>query len=421
MEHILRTIKKIIPEKFFRAVVPAYHFILSFFAALFYRFPSRHIFIIGVTGTKGKTTVVELINAMCEEAGYKTAISNSLRFKVGVESYNNTFKMTMPGRFFLQSFLRKAIRENCSHAILEMTSEGAKQHRHRFISLNALVFTNLAPEHIESHGSYENYRDAKLEIAHSLERSRKKRKFIVVNADDAEADKFLNVRIKEKYSYSLKDALPYELKKRGMFLTFENTRIETCFSGLFNIYNILAAAVSAKHISIGGETIKSALQKCKGIPGRMEYIDEGQDFTVIVDYAHTPDSLQKVYEVFHESNKICVLGAAGGGRDEWKREVLGSIANTHCSTIILTNEDPYDENPLEIVYNIQKGITEPIFKIVIDRREAIRHALKEAKTGDVVIITGKGSELFIMGPSGVKIPWSDAGVVREELKKILEK
>lgn len=416
MEFFLRFIKKNIPKKIFSALAPAYHFILSLFAALFYRFPSRKLFVIGITGTKGKTTVTELLNAILEEAGYTTAVSNSLRFKIGNESYDNRLKMTMPGRFFMQRFLRKAVSRKCAYVIIETTSEGAKQFRHRFIALNALVFTNLAPEHIESHGSYEKYRDAKLAIAHALETSHKKRKFIVVNADDKEADKFLAIQIPEKYTYSLND-IRYELKKRCISLIINDVRIESRLSGLFNVYNILAAAVCAQHIGVGTVTIKNGIEKFRGIPGRMEYIDERQDFTVVVDYAHTPDSLQKVYEVFHGSNKICVLGAAGGGRDVWKREIFGSIAEKHCSTIVLTNEDPYDENPIEIVHNIQKGIAEPVSRIIIDRREAIGYALAQAKTGDTVIITGKGSEPYIMGPNGTKIPWSDATVVREELKK----
>lgn len=417
-DRFLRFVKKYIPDKLFNALSPTYHFLLVFLAALIYRFPARKIFVIGVTGTKGKTTVIELISSMLEEAGYKTALSNTLRFKTGNESRQNKFKMTMPGRFFLQRFLRRAVRKHCDYAILEMTSEGAKLFRHRFISLNTLVFTNLAPEHIESHGSYEKYRDAKLSIARGLKRSPKKRKFLIVNADDKEAHAFLATDIKEKYTYTLSLAAPYELTKQGLSLTYKNLTIHAHLSGLFNIYNILAAAVCVEQLGVSSTTIKHAVETFKGIPGRMEYIDEDQDFTVVVDYAHTPDSLEKVYDTFQHSKKICVLGAAGGGRDTWKRKEMGGIANMHCSSIFLTNEDPYDENPEKIVHNIQEGITRPISRIIIDRREAIRRALKKAEIGDTVIITGKGSDPYIMGPNGSRIPWSDARITREELRKI---
>ncbi len=168
--------RKVIPKKLFRMGQPVYHWLLAFAAALIYRFPSRKIFVLGITGTKGKTSVIEIISAILEEAGYKTALASSLRFKIGRESEKNEKKMTMPGRFFMQRFLRKAVRGKCQYAILELTSEGAAQSRHRFVNFNALIFTNLAPEHIESHGSFEKYRDAKLKLFKSLENPPKKEK-----------------------------------------------------------------------------------------------------------------------------------------------------------------------------------------------------------------------------------------------------
>lgn len=178
LEMLLRFGKKIIPKKLFRMGQPIYHWLLAFAAALIYRFPSRKIFVLGIVGTKGKTSTVEIINAILEEAGYKTALSSSLRFKVGKSSEENRFKMTMPGRFFAQKFLRRAVGEKCQYAILELTSEGAAQYRHKFIQSDALIFTNLSPEHIESHGSFEKYRKAKLKFFKALEKSPKKTKLL---------------------------------------------------------------------------------------------------------------------------------------------------------------------------------------------------------------------------------------------------
>jgi UDP-N-acetylmuramoyl-L-alanyl-D-glutamate--2,6-diaminopimelate ligase len=192
----------------------------------------------------------------------------------------------------------------------------------------------------------------------------------------------------------------------------------SCLSGQFNLYNILAAVTYAKTQSISLDVIKKALEKFKGIKGRVEKIDEGQDFTVIVDYAHTADSLEKLYDVFQHSKRICVLGNTGGGRDTWKRKVMAKVAEKHCSQIFLTDEDPYDENPKEIVKEMAEAIKRPIYKIIMDRREAIREAFKHAKTGDTVLITGKGTDPYIMGPNGTKTSWSDAKVAREELKKL---
>ncbi len=427
LEEILRRIKKWIPENFFKKLQPIYHYLMALAAAIVYRFPGRKIFVVMVTGTKGKTSTIELVNAILEEAGHKTAILSTLRFKIGKESEPNKRKMTVPGRFFVQKFLRKAVNDGCRYAVLEMTSEGARQFRHKFIPLDALVFTNLSPEHIESHGSYENYIGAKLSIGKALLRSSKKRKILVVNKDDKESERFMAINVPEKYPYSLEMARPLTLKEEGLAMTIDGKEISSPLSGEFNAYNILAAATFAKSQGVDISIIKMAIEKFGGIPGRVEKIElpasdpdvKKQDFRVIVDYAHTADSLEKVYEVFQSTRKICVLGSTGGGRDKWKRPEMGSIADRHCDHIILTDEDPYDENPEEIVSDIKKGIARPDCEVIMDRRAAIREALRHAKTGDTVIITGKGTDPYIMGADGLKTPWSDAAVAREELKKVL--
>ena len=418
LNDILYKIKKLIPESAFTFLQPVYHYILSLTGALIYGFPSRKIFVVGITGTKGKTSTAELVNVMLEEAGFKTALLGTLRFKIGEESKMNKQKMTMPGRFFVQQFLKRAVKEKCDYVIVEMTSQGVLQYRHKFVQLDALIFTNLSPEHIESHGSYENYIQAKLEIAKALEKSHKKRKFLIVNADDKEAPRFLNNNIEEQYKYSILDAEPYELGKNGLIMTFDGVEIKAHLAGKFNIYNILAAATFAKTQNIGIETIRNAVEKFKGIRGRVERIEEGQDFTAIVDYAHTADSLEKLYEAFSHSKKICVLGNTGGGRDKWKRPVMASVADKHCDYIILTDEDPYDEDPREIIRDMEEGIQNKEYKVIMDRREAVNQALSSAKTGDTVLITGKGTDPYIMGPNNTKTEWDDATIVREELKKL---
>ncbi len=418
LEKLLRIGRKIIPRKIFRMAQPVYHWILAFLAALTYRFPSRKIFIVGITGTKGKTSTIEIINSIFQEAGYKTALASSLRFKIDKESEKNEYKMTMPGRFFLQRFLARAVKAGCRYAILEMTSEGALQYRHKFIKLDAMIFTNLSPEHIETHGSFENYREAKMKFFKALEKTKGKKRFIIANGDDASASYFLNFNVDERIIYSLKNLSGYQIQKNGIALKIDNTAINSRLSGEFNLYNILAAIAFAKSQNIGMGTIKWAIEKFSGIEGRMENIDEGQDFKVVIDYAHTPDSLEKVYEIFQGSRKICVLGSAGGGRDKWKRPEMGKIASKHCDQIILTNEDPYDDDPEKIIQDILGGISSGRREVILDRREAIKKAFQYAKTGDAVIITGKGAEPWIMGPKGEKIKWDDRETTREELKKL---
>jgi UDP-N-acetylmuramoyl-L-alanyl-D-glutamate--2,6-diaminopimelate ligase len=421
LDRILYSIKKLIPQGIFSFFQPSYHYFMALLSALIYRFPSRSINVIAVTGTKGKSSVVEILNAILEEAGHKTALTNTIRFKIASESEENLYKMSMPGRMFMQRFLRRAVNAGCQYAILEVTSQGASMFRHLFIDFDALVFTNIAPEHIEAHGSFDNYVKAKLSIADAVAKSKKKRTIIVANADDKESQRFMAKDFSEKKAYSLADARPYELGKEGFDMTVRGTRIHSHLSGEFNIQNELAAITMAESLGISIEVCKKAIEKFTGIPGRVEKIDAGQDFSVIVDYAHTPDSLQKLYDVFAGSRRICVLGNTGGGRDAWKRDEMARIAEESCDEVILTNEDPYDDDPRQIVEDMAKAIKEKTPHIVMDRREAIKTALSMAKTGDAVLITGKGTDPYIMGPNNTKTPWSDARVAREELQKIVKR
>jgi UDP-N-acetylmuramoyl-L-alanyl-D-glutamate--2,6-diaminopimelate ligase len=418
MDVILQKTKKFIPSELFLALAPAYHISLAFLGALIYRFPSREIKVIAVTGTKGKSSVTEIVNAILEEAGYKTAVSNTIRFKVGNNSEKNLYKMSMPGRFFIQKFLRKAVDAKCDYAILEVTSQGAELFRHRFIDFDALIFTNLAPEHIEAHGSYEKYVQAKLSIADAVVKSKKPKTILVANVDDKETPKFLAKKFGVRYGYSLLDAEPYETFAEGIDFTFDKVKMHSPFSGVFNVSNILAAAMFAESQKISLNKIKSAIEKFSYIPGRVERVREGQDFDVVVDYAHTPDSLQALYDAFKGKRRICVLGNTGGGRDTWKRDEMAKIAERECDEIILTNEDPYDDDPQKIISDMASAIPDAKPIVIMDRREAIAKAIRLARSNDAVLITGKGTDPYIMVANGAKIPWSDANVAREELKKL---
>ncbi len=427
MDSIIRTTKKLLPRRVFAALQPVYHYTLALLGAMRYDFPSKRLIVIGVTGTKGKTSTVELINSILEEAGHRTALAGTLRFKIADKEIPNKYKMTMPGRFFQQKFLRDAVRAGCTYAVMEMTSEGAKQFRHKFIDLDALVFTNLAPEHIESHGSYEKYLDAKLSIARTMAANSKKNTAIIANTSDPVGEKFLRTpRIRTQIGFSLHDAWPYQLTENGIDMTVSGMRIHSPLRGKFNIMNILAAVAVAKHFCIPLRAIHTGVERVKEIRGRMEKIEAGQPFGVFVDYAHTPDSLTAAYEALAtatagqgKKNLICVLGSTGGGRDTWKRPVMGGIAEKYCSRIILTNEDPYDEDPQKIIDEIRAGVKEKKVEVILDRREAIQRAIFSAKDErDAVIITGKGTDPYIMIANGGKIPWDDARVTKEELKNI---
>jgi UDP-N-acetylmuramoyl-L-alanyl-D-glutamate--2,6-diaminopimelate ligase len=389
-------IKKFIPS----FLLSWYHLALAFIGAVLYDFPSQKLKVIGVTGTNGKTTVVNFIAEILEEAGYKVAALSGIKFKIGKKEWENTLKMTMPGRFKIQKFLRQAVASGCRYAVLEVTSEGILQHRHRFIGFEAAVFTNLSPEHIERHGGFENYRAAKGKLFAAAGNIH------VVNVDDENADYFLKFPAMKKYTYGL---------EKGD-VNNKNIGVNLKLLGEFNVYNALAAICLGLSQGVSLEICKKAVEKVEGVPGRMELVVR-EPFKVLVDYAFTPNALEKVYETAkpQKGKMICVLGACGGGRDKWKRPVLGRIAAKHCDRIIITNEDPYDEDPMGIIEQVAEGADSRAEKIA-DRGKAIRKALEIAVPGDAVVITGKGCEPWIVEAKGRKVPWDDRKVVREEFK-----
>lgn len=399
-------------------ILSAYHFVLAFLAAVLYRFPSRKITVVAVTGTKGKSSTIEYLNAIAEAAGIQSALSSTIRFKVGADSRPNLKRQTQPGRFFLQRFLARAVDAGCGIAFIEMTSEGARQHRHRFIDLDALIFINLAPEHIESHGSLQAYQDAKFELGKQLARSRKRPRYMIANADDAQGSRYLSLPVEHLVPFTLSANEPYATDEHGGYFTFANRKIDVRLPGEFSLKNALAAATLMDALGFPFDAIVRGIGALENIPGRAEEIREGQAFPVIVDYAHTPDSLRALYSAFGSRRKICVLGSTGGGRDMWKRSVMGEVADDCCDHIILTTEDPYDEDPRSIVEMIARGITRKTPEIIMDRRAAIRRALEVARASDAVLITGKGTDPTIQLARGASIPWSDADVARDELRQL---
>jgi UDP-N-acetylmuramoyl-L-alanyl-D-glutamate--2,6-diaminopimelate ligase len=421
-------------KKFFSNLHPrsVYHFLWAWTGAHMHRHPSKKLFVIGVTGTKGKTTTLELINAILEAAGKRTALISSLRVKVGDESQKNTLGNSMPGRGYLQKFLRNAARTKCNYALIEVTSQAVVQHRHRFIHWNMGALTNLAPEHIESHGSFENYREAKLDFLKYVVKEGGK---IFLNRDDKNFDFFFEaLGASEPIAFSkddefFHDSLP---RIRSAKMRRDNTAPHFLMSP-FNEENVAVAVAIAKELGIANSIIENAILAFEGVQGRMEFVRAG-DYTAVVDYAHTPESLEAAYVAatpspsrdFLHPRLICVLGAAGGGRDTWKRPAFGTIAADHCDEIILTNEDPYGEDPQDIMNEIEAGIPQPlregqhVYK-VLDRVEAINKAVALAEPGDVVIGTGKGSEDWIHAAGGRKIPWNERAVFEAALEKKVKK
>jgi len=483
MNILKQILKKLIPSKFFKKLQPVYHYLLSFFGAVFYGFPGNKLIIIGITGTTGKTSSVYLISKVLESAGYKVGYTSTAMFKDGQAEWMNDKKMTMVGGFFIHKILRKMVNNRCHYAIVETTSEGVRQFRHRFINYDILVFTGLYPEHIESHGNYENYKKAKGDLFAHLKKCKTKyindyhtvlspknelkkldlkrvKKTIIANYDDAEAGYFLNFWAERKIAYSsntdavnenisgevLKNLEIIEYKnidlsasgtnfdvalKSDFFISpkdnLKDINIELKLLGAFSAQNSMNALCVGLTQELSLTEIKRGLENVKGIAGRMEMINEGQPFTVVVDYAYEPKAVTKLYEAIEllpHNNIIHILGSCGGGRDKARQPILGELSGEKSDYVIVTNEDPYDDDPMEIINNVFAGAQkvgkiedENLFKI-LDRREAIKKGLSLAKEGDIVLITGKGSEQAICLANGKKMPWDDRRVVKDEILKM---
>lgn len=417
IERIVRLLKKIVPEWLVQPLRPLYHRVLASVMAFSYGFPARELTVIGITGTKGKSTAAEMVFSILRKAGHKTALLSTIRFAIEDDSKPNLFKMTLPGRGFAQAFMRKAADAGCTHLVIEITSESVLQYRHLFLYLDGLIVTNIQREHIERHGSFANYVEAKRTVVETLVRSKKHTRVLVTNADVPESHAFLSARVPKAVRFSSHELENVSGTDRGINFEYHNMHFSLPIPGMFNAMNALAAIKLCEAFGIPLSACAEALTALPVVRGRVERIDAGQDFIVVVDYAHTPDSLGALYEAFRAQRKICVLGNTGGGRDTWKRPEMGRIADEACEKVILTNEDPYDEDPRAIVDAMTREMKRTP-EIIMDRREAIRTALRAARSGDAVLISGKGTDPFIMGPHGTKTPWSDADVVREELAKL---
>lgn len=385
-------------------LISLYHYAWALGSAILYGFPGKDLVVIGVTGTKGKTTTISLLKHIFEYAGHPSAMVTSSDICIEDQCEKNLLGNSMPGRFFLQKFLARAKRAGVEYVFVEVTSEGVRFFRNYFLHFSGAVFLNLTKEHIESHGSFEKYKDAKLSFFRRAKKENSSTKFFI-NKNDYFSSKFL-------------------LAAGGQAFIFEKSDLESQLFGEHNKCNIGAATSVAHAFDINESLIEEATASFPGVSGRMDLVFN-KDFKVFVDYAHTPDSLWAALVAGEEQAKkniLVVIGAAGGGRDRWKRKEIGKVAATFANTVVITNEDPFDEDPRAIMEEINAGALEVIEKkdhvrIIEDRKEAILFALKEAKKGDVVLVTGKGSEPWIRVKNGKKIPWSDHQIIHDFFKK----
>jgi len=431
-------------KDFLKKIIPAswlsfYHKSLATIAAIYYRRPADKMIVIGVTGTKGKTTTCNIIWHLLEKAGYKTGMTTTANFRIHDRQWTNKHKMTMLGRFKLQKMLSEMVKAGCQYAIVETSSEGIKQWRHWGINYDVAIFLNLSPEHIESHGSYENYKQAKGELFRLLTKREKAgvQKIIIANSDDQEVQYFLSFPAPVKITYGMKEgadivARNIKTSEAGITWQINNTDFSLKQIGIYNIYNVLPAVALGLHLGISLPLLSEYLASFPGMPGRMELINAGQNFKVIVDYCYEPKSLESVLKTIQdlfikpelENKIICVFSATGGGRDTWRRPVMGELAAKYAAYSIITTDEPYDDDPNIIAEAIIAGLkkqnkieNQDYFKI-LDRREAIKKAFSLAKKDDVVLLGGLGSSTMIAVAKGKRVPWDDREVARQLLPKI---
>ena len=423
----MKAIKKNIPE----SVKLAYHRVRSYCAALMYFFPARHMIVVGVTGTKGKTSTLNYIWSVVHAGGYKTGLISSANFKIDEVEEANPYHMTMPDAFVIQKKLHEMRKQGVQVVAIEMTSEGMKQYRHSGIPVDIAVFTNLTPEHLKSHkNDFEVYKKAKSRLFTSLSSKPKTlagrsiARTIIANTDSEHAAYYLEFPADQKITFGLHagDIHAEEVIAKNTGVSFEvaGSAFELSIPGTFNVYNALPAIAVAQVLNISLAGVRNGIKNLTCIPGRMERIDEGQDFTVIVDYAHEPASLGALLGAAQDmlpvgNNIILLIGVIGGGRES--RVPLARLAAQNAQRLVVTNEDPYEMDPSRLIQELTAVAVEEGQELgttlfaCSDRADGIKKALSLAQRGDIVLITGKGAEQTMMTKDGA-IPWNERAIVR---------
>lgn len=413
-----------------------YHKIRAIIAALVYAFPAKDMIVVAVTGTDGKTTTCNMIHAILSEAGHKVGLISTVSMAIGDEKWMNATKMTSMDPFLMNKYLSHMKKAGCDYVVLETSTHAIFYNRIWGVDIDVAVLTHIASDHLDLHRTLENYKNTKKRLFEMLYRTGRKTtvpKVAVLNRDDMYFEEFDEVRADKKFVYGIghKAQIYGRGIKTSPFSTEftvnianQEAKITLPVPGDFNAYNALAAIAVGLSQNASLEECKSALEKFPAVPGRMENIREGQPFTVIVDYAHTVDALEKVLSTVRPvvKGKLFIAFGATGDRDKTKRPVMGQIADKYADFIILTDDDPYTENRMQIIDEVTKGIkrkqTEN-FWIIPEREEAIKTAIFLAEKDDMVLITGKGAEQVLVTNQG-KIPWDDREIVRKWLRKRYE-
>ena len=442
--------KKIIPRQIFQKVEPYGHHTEAVMLNVLAGMPSKNLKVIGITGTNGKTSTAFIVHRMLHEAGYKVGLMTTVAYGVGDDIKPQVAHMTSVSVPELIKRVKQMKKQGMDWLVLEVTSHALAQNRVWGVPFNIAILTNLTHEHLDYHGTFEKYRDAKRKLFQLTNRNKQGLQFGVINAEDKTAGLFAS-DIKHHVSYGLKEG---DLRARSVRLTPTGSRyivktgddelhIHCRLPGSFNVYNSLAAVAIGQKLGLSNKQIEDGIEALEGVEGRMTVIDEGQDFEAIVDYAHTPDSFEKLFKDMKPlvKGKLIVLFGSAGRRDESKRAIQGELAGKYADEVVITEEDDRDMDGQAIMEQIARGAGAAGKKrdknlfLIHDRKDAIAFALKRAKKGDTVMLLGKGHEKDILrnGPRAAELrhlpqddhnkdrviehKWDEIAVTKELLKQ----
>lgn len=425
--NLAKTVRKALPAGTVKLLEEKYRRTRGKVISTTYGNPARKLRVIAATGTNGKTTTINFLNEILKEAGYKTAMFSTANIEIAGEKQINDTNSTTATVSRLQKFFARAVKADVEFALVEATSHALDQHKFAGVDFEMAIMTNLTQDHLDYHGSMENYAAAKAKLFEM------KPRFAVLNSDDEYFEYFDKFEASEqKITYGTSEAADARIQKVKLYkkgseaqITLDTTvKIEaaTNLPGKFNVYNMTAAIAAAWLLGVQPEEIQEGVANLEAISGRFERAIEGLPFDVIVDYAHTPDGLEKVLETAKSitKNRVILVFGACGDRDKSKRPIMGEIAIKNADRIFLTDEENYTEDAEKIRAEIKSGMGEKLpasVQEIADRREAIKAALSAAQKGDIVLITGLGHEVYRI-IDGQKVEWNDSEVVREIVKEL---
>lgn len=424
-QKLVKSVRGTLPEGAVHKVEEAYRRTRVKALSARYGNPAKDLRVIAVTGTNGKTTTVNYINEILKEAGLTTAMFSTALIEIAGAQKLNDLNMSVGSAAQMQRFFRDAKRAKVDYVVLEITSHALHQHKLATVPIEVAIMTNLTQDHLDYHKTMDAYAAAKSKLFSGEPR------FIVLNRDDEWFDYFDKFPAgSQKITYGIHDEAEARIDRVKLYRKGSEARVvidhqtklelATALPGKFNVYNMTAAAATAYILGIKRSDIVEGVANLEGVPGRFERVVEGKDFDVIVDYAHTPDALEKLLEAAKSTtkNRVILVFGACGDRDKIKRPIMGEIAAHMADRIILTDEESYNEDPeiiRRMVYEgIEQGNGTGKTTEIADRREAIKRALDIATKGDTILITGMGHEVFRI-VNGERIPWNDGDVVRELL------